>query len=241
MKTKTVQCSNCGESAAGQFCSHCGASLTIPGGRKQWNAQMLAPWFAVAVASIALIVSLITLFDSSRGKPEPSPMPFASLSNAPMSAPSGQPPDLSTMTPRQAADRLFNRIMTASEGGNKDEVKQFTPMALQAYENLGTLDNDARYHVALIHLASGDVKGAATDRGKLLQAAPQHLLGFMLEHQIAERMGDKTKAAKAYQSFLAAYPKEITVVRSEYQDHRSSIERFHKEAQVGSSGSKKTN
>jgi len=142
------------------------------------------------------------------------------------------------MTPREAADRLFNRVMAAVESGNTAEVTQFTPMALQAYENLGTLDNDARYHVALIHMAANDTQGARKQIDMLRKANPDHLFGFMIEHQIAERNGNKSSAAQAYKSFMEAYDREIGVGREEYQEHIKSIEGFQKAAQASVAGKK---
>jgi hypothetical protein len=62
------------------------------------------------------------------------------------------------------------------------------------------------------------------------------LLGFMLEHDIAERNKDKASDARAIKSFLAAYDKEIATGRSEYQDHRGQIERFHASVQAKLAG-----
>jgi predicted Zn-dependent protease len=142
------------------------------------------------------------------------------------------------MSPREAADRLFNRVMAASENGNTAEALRFTPMALQAYTILGTLDNDARYHVAWLHLTAGDTKSAREQIGLLRQNAPNHLLSFILEHDMAERSGNKDTAARAYQAFLAAYAAEIATGRSEYQDHLKTIEDFRKAAQASVAGKK---
>ncbi len=235
MNAKSVQCANCGKPAAGKFCSYCGASLTDREASKQWNAQMIAPWAAIGIASLALAVALVSLFERDRGAATPAPFspPLTSTVPAP-----GQPMDLSSITPREAADRLFNRVMAASESGNTVEALRFAPMALQAYENLGTLDNDARYHVALIHLTAADTKNARVQLDKLRQSVPNHLLGFMLEYQIAERNGKKDGAARAYKAFLAAYDTETAAGRAEYLDHRGSIERFHKAAQASMAGKK---
>ncbi len=234
MNTKSVQCPNCGKPAAGKYCSFCGASLTDQKPR-QWNAQLIAPWAAIGIASVALVVALVSLFDRASGAaaPEPFSMPLNSAAPA-----SGQPPDLSSMTPRQAADRLFNRVMAASERGDAVEALRFAPMALQAYDNLGTLDNDARFHVALIHMTADDIKNARVQLDKLRQSVPDHLLGFMLEHQIAERSGKKDGAARTYKGFLAAYDAEIAVGRAEYQDHQDSIERFRAAAQASAARKK---
>lgn len=235
MNAKSVQCPNCGNSAAGKFCSYCGASLTPQEGPRQWNAQMIAPWAAIGIASVALIVALVSLFDRGSGAaaPEPFSMPLNSAAPAP-----NQPVDLSSMTPRQAADRLFNRVMAANEKGDIVEALRFAPMALQAYDNLGTLDNDARYHVALIHMTADNLKSARAQIDQLRQSAPNHLLGIMLEHQIAVRDGKKDSAARAYKAFLAAHDAEMAAGRSEYQDHQDSIERFRAAAQASAARKK---
>jgi hypothetical protein len=142
------------------------------------------------------------------------------------------------MSPREAADRLFNRVMAANENGNAAEVLQFTPMALQAYGLLGTLDSDARYHVALLHLAANDVESARVQVESLRKSVPNHLLGYLIDHQIAERSGSKDSAGLAYKAFLAAYKAEMAKRRTEYQDHLNSIEGFRKAAQTGAAGQK---
>ncbi|MBI5613097.1 MAG: hypothetical protein HY942_08560 [Gammaproteobacteria bacterium] len=233
MNTKSTQCPNCGQPAAGNFCVHCGASLTAPASTRRWNAQTLTPWVAVGVAAVALIVAVVTLV--GRGDRAPAPMRLELPLSATAPAP-GQPPDLASMTPRDAADRLFNRVMAASERGDSEEALRFAPMALQAYDNLGALDNDAHYHVALIHMAKGDIAGTRVHIDALRKAAPGHLLGIMLEHQLAERGGNQADAGRANKAFLAAYAAEMAAGRTEYQDHQDSIERFHKKAEASVAG-----
>jgi hypothetical protein len=262
MNAKSVQCPSCGKHAAGNFCSHCGSPIVSvcpscdtevkPGSRvchecgesleakaasKQWNAQTIAPWVAIGISTIALFVALLSWFGRGDGAASPAPSSLPMTSAVPVPAP-GQPVDLASMSPRDAADRLFNRVMIASESGNTAEALKFAPMALQAYDNLGTLDNDARYHVALLNLTAGDIKSARLQIDKLRQAVPNHLLAIMLEHQIAERSGNKDSAARAYKAFLAAYDAEIAAGRVEYQEHQGSIERFRKAAQTSVTGMK---
>lgn len=259
MNPKSIKCPSCGKPAAGNFCSHCGTPVVMscpkcdadvePGARacqecgasllpavpKQLNAQTIAPWVAIVIAMMALGVALAALFGQSGGAPAPAP--FAqSMSPAP-TAP-GQPVDLASMSPREAADRLYNRVMAASEKGGMAEALRFAPMALQAYDGLGTLDNDARYHVALLRLTTDDINGARVQIEMLRQSAPKHLLAFMLERQIAERSGKKDVAARATKAFLAAYDAEMATGREEYRDHQGSIERFRTEAQTGVTGKK---
>jgi len=195
------------------------------------------PWAALGIASLALAVALLAWFDRGGGAVQPAPVRFSQSSSAPLSAP-GDLPDLASMSPREAADRLFNRVMAASENGDSAEALRFAPMALQAYTNLGTLDNDARYHVALLHLTADNSNGARVQVDLLRKSVPRHLLGYMLEHQIAERSGKNDNAARAFKAFLAAYDAEIAMRRGEYQDHLNTIERFHKAAQASVAGKK---
>lgn len=204
------------------------------------RVQSIVPWVALGISIVALVFSLLAWLDRGGGAPKSAaaPAPLSPSLSSPFSAPGTSSADLSSMSPRDAADRLFNRVMTASESGNTAEAMQFAPMALQAYGRVGPLDNDARYHVALIHLVAGDVKSARVQLGELKRAAPNHLLGLMLEHQIAVQSGDKDGAARAYRNFLAAHDAEMATARVEYQEHRGGIERFRAAAQASTAAKK---
>jgi len=203
------------------------------------RAQALLPWIALVIAAVALVIALVALFVRGDNLQAPTPPlpPFSSTLPSALSEP-GRPPDLSTLTPRQAADRLFNRVMTASEAGDTAEALRFAPMGIQAYRNLGSLDNDARYHVALLHLTTGNVSGAREQIKLLRRSVPRHLLGYLLEHKMAERDGDTGAAAKARQAFLSAYDTEILAGRAEYRDHAGTIERFRAAVPTGTAGKK---
>jgi hypothetical protein len=142
---------------------------------------------------------------------------------------SGQPVDLSTMSSREAADRLFNRVMMAEEQGDKQEVLQFAPKAIQAYGLVDNMDADAYYHIGLIHAALGEVGKMQKQVEILKQVSPGHLLGLILEHDAAEKSGDGDAAAKASAAFAAAYASEIKAGRPEYEAHRNTIEKFFAE------------
>jgi len=130
------------------------------------------------------------------------------------------------MTPREAADRLFNRVMRASQQKNDQEVRQFSPMAIAAYARVDSLDNDARYHLALIHLAGGDVDGARREVALIRKSVPRHLLAFMIDHELASRDGKRQEAEVVRQRFLNALESELKQHRPEYDDHRNMIDRF---------------
>jgi hypothetical protein len=222
MNSSGVQCPNCSQQATGRFCSNCGASLTAEVAPARTGAKTIVPWVAVGLAVGALVVMLYAFV----GRDSP-PLQFL-----PAGSTVTQPPDLSEMTPREAADRLFNRIMTAVERGDTQEALRFAPMALQAYGLLGPLDNDARYHVGLIHATTGDIKSARAHVNMLRQSVPDHLLGIMLEHTIATQRGDQDSALRAYKTFLTAYESQIATGRTEYEEHQSGIDSFRRAAKT---------
>ena len=103
-------------------------------------------------------------------------------------------------------------------------------MALQAYGQLGELDNDGHYHVGLLHVTVGDTGSAQAELDVIRQSVPNHLLGIQLEHAIAQALGDKNQVRQAYRSFLDAYDAEIATGRAEYRGHRGGIDSFRDRA-----------
>lgn len=195
---------------------------------------MPLPWIVAAVAAVAFIA--VVAFAVGR-----------SLSGPPGSAARGGAPpgmgaagtDLRTMTPREQADRLFDRVMRAHEAGDTAQVNFFAPMAVQAYGLVGPLDADARYHVGLIQAISGNVDAALAQADTMQQAAPEHLMANMLKSGIELARGNQPAARRAYRAFVEHYESELAKNLPEYQAHRTAIEMFHEEAQaaLGAGGS----
>jgi hypothetical protein len=144
--------------------------------------------------------------------------------------PAGPAPDISTMTPRERFDRLYNRIMQAAERGDTAEVQRFTPMALGAYAQLDTFDADARYHAAVIRLQSGDLAGAHALADTLLEQSPDNLLGYVVRGTAAHLTDDPGARAQAEREFLRRFDREMAAGRAEYRDHAPVIEEFRREA-----------
>jgi mono/diheme cytochrome c family protein len=134
--------------------------------------------------------------------------------------------DPSTMTPRQAADRLFNRVMSATERGDMEEAVRFAPMAVSAYDRVTNLDLDVRYHLGRLHLILDDLDQARRQTDLLKQNVPRHLLALVLEHDIAVRAGDEATADRAAAEFAAAYIDEMMTARPEYAAHKFAIDQF---------------
>ena len=146
----------------------------------------------------------------------------------------GQPeraPDISRMSPRERFDRLFNRIMQAAERGESDQVQRFTPMALGAYQQLDTVDADARYHAAVIHLQVGSLPQARALADTILTQTPGHLFGYLIRGTAAGIENDAGAERRAQQDFLSHYEREMAANRLEYVDHKAVVEEFRQEAQ----------
>jgi hypothetical protein len=201
-------CANCGR-PAGPVAGSPGAA---PGGRTP-----SVPWIVAGVAAVIAVAGLAWAIgsDGSNGN-----------DGGPTAATAASPPDISSLTPRERFDRLFNRVMAAAENGDSGEVRRFLPMARMAYDQLPALDPDARYHMAMLHLQGGDAAAALAQADTIDRTAPRHLFAPLIREAEAVQRGDGAAAAAARQAFLAAYDAEIALERPEYGDHRGALERF---------------
>ena len=216
-------CAACGArlDAQARFCHKCGTPV---GSGARPNRL---PWLVAATAVVALLVVLAAVLRTPPGEQSPS-------ANAPFAggAPSGGPPDLTSMTPREAADRLFDRVARAAENDDSAEARRFAPMAIQAYGMLGPLDPDARLHLGMIHLAAGDAAAALVQSDSLDSEYPGHLFVAILEARAHERLGQTDSLRAAYRAFLENEARERAVGRQEYADHQALIDRFAAEART---------
>lgn len=259
MSQKTKTCGACGAAIAGRFCSECGAAaggeakcrgcgLPMPAGARFCPGcgqapgatrqpapapRNLVPYVLGGVAFVALLAALF-IRERTGLAPDPTEAPPA----APFAgaAPAGTPPDISQMSPRERFDRLYNRVMQAAEGGDSATVTRFTPMALEAYRMLGQADTDARYHAAMLNIEVGDAIAASALADSILATNPKHLLGLVIQGNLAMLRDDAAGLAGARKAFLAAYDAEEKAARSEYQDHQQILDRFRAEAAPGGKG-----
>jgi hypothetical protein len=217
-------CSNCGAALGGTACGQCGAAVT-PGARfchvcatpvgpgtpsgGGGGAPAWLPWgIAGAVALVLIVGGLVML-----GRDESPSAPTGAA------APGSGITDISQMSPRERANRLFERVMGASDRGDTAEVRFFAPMALQAFEMIGPLDHDARYDIGLIQIAAGDAAAARVQADSILAAVPSHLFGWHLRAEAAQAEGDAAALARANRAFLEHYASEMALDRPEYAIH----------------------
>jgi hypothetical protein len=142
-------------------------------------------------------------------------------------APTGTPPDISTMSATERFNRLFDRVMRAASAGDTAQVRQFTPMAILAYGMLDTVTADARYHAAVLYAESGQDAAALALADTILAQNPNHLFGYLVRGEVADRRRDAAAAASARKAFMAHYQAEIgRADRPEYGEHKPVIDEY---------------
>lgn len=213
-------CSECGVKFLpdAQFCHTCGAPV---GGRAPGGGQghAFSPWLRWGIpAAAVLALVIVSFFRIIADGPAPESGGAVALGTRAMNA-----PDISSMSPVERADRLFNRVMTLSSDGKADSVAFFAPMALNAIEALGPPGAHSRYDMGLVSLVAGDAAGAAAQSDAILSERPDHLLGLALAARAADARNDSTAGRAFRQRLLAAEKTERASALPEYADHDADI------------------
>ena len=120
------------------------------------------------------------------------------------------------MTPRQAATRLFNRVMRSVESGDEAQAQLFLPMAVASYDRIAALTLDDRFHLSLLHAAAGDAASALAVAEVGLSVRPTHLLCLAAAARAAAMGGDAAKARAHYRTLVDAYDEERGAGLPEY-------------------------
>jgi hypothetical protein len=142
-------CSECGAAMLGVSCNSCGAPLTpgahfchrcgaaagaaagaarvvggpSPGGPA--GRRSIVPWIVAGAGALALVI----LVAAQQGK-ESSPTGGDLGGGAPLATGAVRGPDISAMSPRERADRLYDRVMRLVEEGKSDSAAFFSTMAV---------------------------------------------------------------------------------------------------------------
>jgi hypothetical protein len=176
-----------------KFCHRCGTAAGTPGTRRPDATASTLPW---AIAGIAL-VCLIALLAGQRFRSTPPADPQAQAAGAPQgeldaggpppdaAAPGARAPDISSMSPRERADRLFDRIMRLDTEGKKDSVQFFAPMAKSEADSI--LAKHPTHLLGLVLAmqvarSSGDTSGANAYRARLRDAQKSELARKLPEY-----------------------------------------------------------
>lgn len=237
-----AECRECGNPLppGARFCNQCAAAVA-PGAAPEGSAiRSRLPWVVAGAALVGL--AAVLLLPRMKGTEEAQPAPFAAAATAPAAAgPAAAGPgapagnaravDLSSMTPREAADRLFNRVMENVTRGDTAQARTFLPMAIAAYGRVEPLDSDGHYHLAVLHLVGGDPRSARAEADLILETRPTHLFGLFTAAQAEQAMGNSANAQALLQRFLASYPTERGQALPEYSDHASALPPMKTEAE----------
>jgi tetratricopeptide (TPR) repeat protein len=177
----------------------------------------------------ALFVVLIVVAALLVLRPDDRDRPFSQLAVDPTGS---SAVDLSSMSAREMADRLFNRVMSAAEAGDSAEGARFLSKAITSYEMARPLDADGLYHLALLHQTSGDHEAALAAAREVLDNTPDHLLNLSAAAEAAAEIGDAQAAAAYYEHLLEVFDAEVAADRAEYRIHSIMISRLRSEAEA---------
>lgn len=247
----SAACRECGTALpkGARFCGECGTAVGAAPAPTPAAAAAAAPaprapllpWIAAGtvLAAILLLIVVPRAREAGGAEAKAAPEAAAPQAQAPFAngagggAPgTGTPPDLSTMTPEVAADRLFNRVMTAVSSGDTAQAARFVPMAIAAYGRVENLDADGRYHLAALHLVNGDAAAARAEADQLLAISPTHLFGLFVAAQAADATGKRDEAKAFFRRFDESYDAEMAKNLPEYGEHAQGLPQMREQARA---------
>ena len=230
-----TDCPSCGArpDAADRFCNRCGTFLqagaavqaAAPGGSRA-DGPNIAWWTAGGLLVVLILVLARPLLQGG-SRPEPAITPAGAAAPAGVGT---SAVDLASMTPREAADRLFNRVMNAVEQGDTVEVTNFLPMAVASYDRAQPLDADGVFHLALLQLTGLQFEGARAVADAALEQYPGHLLLLSVAAEAARQLGDDAGAAGYYQLMVDGWDAQIASGLAEYAAHASTVSQIENDA-----------
>jgi len=189
------------------------------------------PWWIAGASMLALILYLGT----TMVRPGPALVPSTS---GPVQAPlggastgGGAPPDISNMSPIEAADRLFNRVMQSTSEGDSAQAQAFLPMAIAAYQRARPLSLDATFHLSMLNRTAMNLEAALDNALEILAQDPNHLLGLAAAAEAAVELGELEEAEVHYRHLSNIYDAEVQRALSEYDQHSLIVEVLKQDAE----------
>jgi hypothetical protein len=223
-----VNCATCNAllTPGSSFCHRCGTPV---GGRASRPAvaaaaspqRSILPWVVAGAALLGLVIMVAAQQGRSEG---PTGSPGAMGAGAPLAQGAVRAPDISSLTPRERADRLYDRVMTMSAQGKADSAAFFASMAVGAYEALAPLDNDLRYDYGRMAEIAGELDLAQAQADSILRENPDHLLGLILRARVAQARNDTAGYQRLLARVISARETELAKSLEEYTRHRSDID-----------------
>lgn len=243
-----VQCAACSTplTPGARFCHQCGAPAAAGAGGVRAEAvragvasatvapspsRTLLPW-GIGLAALLAVVIAVAVQQSEPASQQMGaniPLgggapPFAGGAGSGAEGGVMRAPDISSMSPRERADRLYDRVMRQASEGKTDSAAFFAGMAVQAYELLGPLDDDLKYDYGRMAEMSGNLPLAQQQADAILASNPNHLLGLVLGARVAQLRNDTALQAQYRQRLLAAEKGERAKNLEEYTRHAGDID-----------------
>lgn len=206
--------------AGDRFCNQCGAALRVQRAPFRTSGNRVTIAAGVLVGLLLLVVIVVRLGGGGEGGAAggqgstPPPAGGAQGPATPLGPTSAV--DLGSMTERQAATLLFNRVMGNVEAGNVAEAARFLPMAIAAYDRIPALSLDDRFHLSLLHAHAGNGASALAVAEAGLAVRPTHLLCLAAAAEAAILLGDEAGARAHYQTYVDVYEEESRAGLVEY-------------------------
>ena len=248
--SKTKTCPKCGTAATGNFCGNCGAAVGsrhctqcgagLTGGARfcnQCGATSAPGASAPATSGVTgdpqmgwwiaggMMIVLILVFAWPILRPaDVAPVPLGPAATGPAAI------DLNSMSPREAADRLFGRVMQAASAGDSAGAAQFLPMAIQAYEAATPLDLDGQFHVSTLQRTAGDFATALATAEAGLVDGPEHLLLLYAAAEAARESANGAVAREHFQRIVDIYDAQMASGNPDYDAHSAMMGSVREEA-----------
>lgn len=254
-----VTCASCQApiTPGAKFCHNCGAQAGRSGGAAAPRARggaataeappprSVLPWAIGVLAVLGLVIVIAvqqrdaapTTMGANTSLDGSGAAGGAGGAGNPFAAPAGgsgaiRAPDISSMSPRERADRLYDRVMRLASEGKSDSASFFATMASQAYELLGPLDDDLKYDHGRMSEMAGDLASAQKEADAILANNPDHLLGLILSARVAQLKNDKAGYGKFMKKLVAAEKTERAKSIEEYTRHQGDIDAALQEART---------
>jgi hypothetical protein len=229
-----LPCTACGETLppGTRFCVHCGTPLRTPeagppqpsGSGAGGPGALVLPWAVSGVLLVALlVVAGMTVFSGGPSGTAQQP-PTGALGPAPNV-------DLASMTPDEAAARLFNRVAAGLEARDTVEVENFLTMAIDAHELARPLDDGQLFRLSFLYRVAGEASTALAAAREGLERTPDHLLLLSSAAEAALDMEDRELAASYYQHLLDVWDAEDANPRQDYLEHPRLLPVIRQEAE----------
>lgn len=242
-----VHCNQCGSKAepGARFCNSCGAPIAAGAGVASGSgASGLAAgegdggsqtaWWVAGGLFLALILAVVIppIQRAQEDQAAPAAAVNAPFAGGGAAAPGAASTDITSMTPIEAADRLYERVMVAASAGDSAQVQMFLPMSVAAYERARPLDADGLFHLSVLQRMALQAEEALATAEEALAAHPDHLLNLAAAGGAAADLGQDERARELYGRMLEVWDDEIAKQLDEYMLHESMLPDLRAEAEA---------